>query len=100
MGINLPIVMSALENRVTPFSKLTLQVYLPVSADSTKGRLAAAVYSVSDFISGLVEGARRVPSGASHSILMENGTDTADAELSSTVQIKVRGCPEYKGLGE
>jgi hypothetical protein len=75
-----------------PFSNLTVQVYSPESAESTKvSRLLDNVYSVSDFISGLVGGATIVPSGPFHAIVIDSGAFTN--ELTSTVQVKVGGCP-------
>ena len=76
----------------TPFSNLTVQVYSPESAESTEvSRPLNDVYSVSDFISGLVGGATIVPSGPFHTIVIDSGTFTT--EVISTVQVKVGGCP-------
>jgi hypothetical protein len=76
----------------TPFSNLTVQVYLPESAESTEvSRPLDDVYSVNDFISGLVGDATTAPSGPFHAIVMDSGTFTI--EVISTVQVKVGGCP-------
>ena len=73
------------------FSNLTVQVYSPESAESTKvSGLLDDVYSVSDFISGLVGEAKTVPSGPFHTIVIDNGAVTM--ELTSIVQVKVGGC--------
>jgi hypothetical protein len=74
----------------TPFSNLTVQVYSPESAESTEfNRPLDDVYSVNDFISGLVGDATTVPSGPFHAIVMNSGTFTT--EVISTVQVKVGG---------
>ena len=75
----------------TPFSNLTVQVYLPESAESTEIMLLDDVYSVKYFISGLIGNAITVPLGPFHTVIMDSGTLTT--ELVSTVQIKVGGCP-------
>ena len=76
----------------TPFSNLTVQVYSPESAESTEvSRPLDDVYSVNDFILGLVGDATTVPSGPFHAIVMDSGTFTT--ELISTVQVKVGGYP-------
>ena len=73
------------------FSNLTVQVYSPESAESTEVSWPLDdVYSVSDFISGLVGDAITVPSGPFHAIVMDSGEVTT--ELTSTVQVKVGGC--------
>ena len=71
----------------TPLSNLTVQVYSPESAESTEVRILDEVYSVNDFISGLIGDDTTVPSGPLHTIVMESGTVTT--ELISTVQINV-----------
>ena len=57
--------MLVLADIMTPFSKLTVQVYSPESADSTEVMLLDDVYNVKDFISGLTGGTTTVPSGPS-----------------------------------
>ena len=71
----------------TPFSNLTVQEYSPESAESTEVRILDEVYSVNDFISGLIGDDTTVPSGPLHTIVMDSGTVTT--ELISTVQINV-----------
>ena len=71
----------------TPFSNLTVQVYSPESAESTEVRILDEVYSVNDFISGLIGDDTTVPAGPLHTIVMDRGTVTT--ELISTVQINV-----------
>ena len=83
--------MLVLSDIMTPFSKLTMQVYSPESADSTEVRLFDDVYSVKDFISGLTDGITTVPSGPCHTIVIDSGTFTTD--LISTVQTKVGEYP-------
>jgi hypothetical protein len=74
------------------FSDLTVQVYSLESAESTDvSGLLDNVYSVSDFISGLVGGATTVPSGPFHTIVTDSGAFTN--ELISTVHVKVGECP-------
>ena len=73
----------------TPLSNLTVQVYLPESAESTEVRRLDEVYSVNDFISGLVGDVTIVLAGPFHTIVMDSGTVTT--ELISTVQINVGG---------
>ena len=69
----------------TPLSNITVQVYSPESAESTEVRILDEVYSINDFISGLIGDAKIVPSGPLHTIVMVSGTVTT--ELISTVQI-------------
>ena len=91
--------MLVLADIMTPFSKLTVQVYSPESADSTEARLFDDVYSVKDFILGLTDGVTTVPSGPCHTIVIDSGTSTTD--LVSTVHIKVGEYPaENTWLGE
>ena len=76
------------------FSNLTVQVYSPESAESTKvSGLLDDVYSVSDFISGLVGEATTVPSGPFHAITMDVDSGEVTTELISIVQVKVGGFP-------
>ena len=76
------------------FSNLTVQVYSPESAESTEVSWPLDdVYSVSDFISGLVGDATTVPSGPFHTIVMDVDSGAVTTELISTVQVKVGGSP-------
>ena len=75
------------------FSNLTVQVYSPESAKSTEVSWPLDdVYSVRDFISGLVGDGTDVPdpAGPFHTITMDSGAVTT--EFTSTVQVKVGGC--------
>ena len=76
------------------FSNLTVQVYSPESAESTEVSWPLDdVYSVSDFISGLIGEATAVPSGPFHTITMDVDGGEVTTELISIVQVKVGGCP-------
>ena len=92
--------MLVLANISTPSSKLTVQVYLPESADSTELRVLDDVYSVKDFISdvNVVDDPIAALFGPFHTVFTDNGTLTD--EPNSTVQVKVGEDPDRMGLGE
>ena len=90
--------MLVLADTSTPFSKLTVQVYSPESANLTESNVFDDVYSVNDIISGLVEDKIAVPSGPFHAMFTVTGTLTV--EFISIVQVKVGEDPDRMGLGE
>ena len=83
----------------TLFSMLTLQVYLPESADLTELSVFTDEYSVKAFISGLVTDIITADSfGPFHVMFTDNGTLTA--EPNSTVQVRVGEDPDSMGMGK
>ena len=82
--------MTVLADISTPFSNLTIQVYSPESAESSESEvswLLDDIYSVSDFISGLVGDVTIVPSGPFHTIIMDSGR-VEYSPLSSSPQYR------------
>ena len=80
------------------FSMLTLQVYLPESADLTELSVFNDEYRVKDIISGRVADTIAVSFGPFHAMFTVTGSLTA--EPNSTVQAKAKEDPDSMGLGE
>ena len=92
-----PVMMLVLADTLTSLPKLTVQTYSPESDDLREVRVHDDVYSVRDFIAGLVAVVMVVPSGLVHTMLIITGTSTIG--LNSTVQVRVGEDPERMGLG-